>query len=82
MDSATTVAYTIRIHNDPDGLWAEVVELPGVFATGDDLEELFECLEEGIGMYLSDDDKTVTAHRVEADGDIVESRREFELTNA
>jgi predicted RNase H-like HicB family nuclease len=46
--------YTVRIHDeDDDGLWAEVVELPGCFASGADMDELRESLAEAMGMYLS-----------------------------
>lgn len=34
--------------------WATVEEFPGVFATGDDLEELRESLEEGISLVLTE----------------------------
>lgn len=48
------VTYTVRIHNEgPDGLWADVEELPGCFASGSDMDELRESLEEAISMFLS-----------------------------
>ena len=44
----------IVVHNDDDGtLWATVKEFPGVFATGDDIDELRESLQEGISLYLA-----------------------------
>lgn len=53
------VTYTVRIHNDgPDGLWAEVVELPGCFASGFTADELAEALIEAISLYLSSPDST------------------------
>jgi len=46
--------YTVRVHNQGDeGLWAEVEELPGCFASGLDEDELAEALAEAIGLYLS-----------------------------
>lgn len=52
--------YTVRVHFDgPDGFWAEVVELPGCFASGFSASELSEALAESIGLYLSDDGKRV-----------------------
>ncbi|MGH3904921.1 MAG: type II toxin-antitoxin system HicB family antitoxin [Pseudonocardiaceae bacterium] len=48
-----TVTYTATIHDDSDGLWAEVAELPGVFATGSNLAELSAALREGVELYLS-----------------------------
>ena len=48
------VQYTIRIRNEgADGFWAEVVELPGCFATGFTFDELKEALAEAISLYLS-----------------------------
>ena len=47
--------YTVNIHQEDSGhLWAEVEELPGCFASGDNLDELREALEEAISMYLHD----------------------------
>jgi predicted RNase H-like HicB family nuclease len=42
------------IHSENGSLWATVEEFPGVFATGDDYEELRESLEEGISLYLAE----------------------------
>lgn len=51
---------TVLIHDDgADGVWAEVKELPGCFASGVDLEELREALEDAIGLYLSTEDNRV-----------------------
>lgn len=47
--------YTVRVHHEDDSLWAEVIELPGVFATGDTMDELAESLGEAISLYLDDD---------------------------
>ncbi len=47
--------YTVRVHQEPgEQLWAEVLELPGVFVTGSDVAELREALTEAISMYLSE----------------------------
>lgn len=41
----------IKIRLDDDGsLWATVDEFPGVFASGDNLDELRESLEEAISL--------------------------------
>jgi len=45
---------TVRIHIEEGGCWADVSELPGCFASGDTLGELFESLHEGIALYLAD----------------------------
>lgn len=44
----------LTIRTEDGGLWATVEEFPGVFATGDNLEELRESLEEGISLYLAE----------------------------
>jgi hypothetical protein len=39
--------YTVRVHHAPgEELWAEVLELPGCFAAGADMEELRQALTE------------------------------------
>lgn len=45
---------TARIHIEEGRCWADVSELPGCFASGDTLDELFESLQEGIALYLAD----------------------------
>lgn len=50
-----TQEFTVNLHQEEDGsFWAEVVELPGCFASGADLDELREALEEAISLYLHD----------------------------
>jgi predicted RNase H-like HicB family nuclease len=44
---------TVEIHEEDGVLWGQVVELPGSFATGDDLDELAEALGEAIVLYQS-----------------------------
>jgi predicted RNase H-like HicB family nuclease len=47
--------YIVRIHQEEKGsLWAEVLELPGCFASGSNLDELREAVEEAISLYLHD----------------------------
>lgn len=55
------VQYRIVVHRESDHYWAEVLELPGCFATGFTWEELWEALAEGIGMYLSTDERRYEA---------------------
>ena len=43
---------TANLHIEDGSFWAEVVELPGCFAAGDTLDELFVSLREGIGLCL------------------------------
>jgi len=42
-----------RIQMEDGSYWADVPELPGCFASGDTLDELFESLREGIALYLA-----------------------------
>ena len=65
MSSHGTASYTVRIHDEDGELWAEVVELPGCFASGDDIEELKENLAEAIGLYLSTSDRHVSVVELE-----------------
>jgi len=49
-----TMELTANLHIEDSSFWAEVVELPGCFASGDTLDELFASLHEGIGLCLDD----------------------------
>jgi predicted RNase H-like HicB family nuclease len=54
--SEQEIEYVVRVHEEPDGsLWAEVVDLPGCFASGDTLDELRDAVGEAIRLYRSDD---------------------------
>ena len=48
--------YRILIRQEDGTYWATVDELPGVYATGDTLDELREAVVEAITLYLADDD--------------------------
>ena len=52
---------TIRIHHEDEAYWAEVVELPGCFASGATLDELRDALEEAVDLYLADGDEKPVA---------------------
>jgi predicted RNase H-like HicB family nuclease len=41
-----------EIHFERGSYWAEVPDLPGCFAAGDTLDELFASLREGMELYL------------------------------
>jgi predicted RNase H-like HicB family nuclease len=47
----------VNVHSEDDAFWATVDEFPGVFATGDDLSELRESLQEGIALILARPDE-------------------------
>lgn len=44
---------TVEVHAEDGAFWAEVAELPGCFASGDTLSELFDSLRDGIEIYLA-----------------------------
>jgi len=44
----------IVVHDEGGALWATVREMPGVFATGDTMDELRESLQEGISLWLAE----------------------------
>jgi predicted RNase H-like HicB family nuclease len=48
--------YTVIVHEEEDheigGYWAEVVELPGCFASGDTLDELEDDVRGAIETYI------------------------------
>jgi len=52
---------TARIHCEDGSYWADVVELPGCFASGETFDELVEALGEAIAFCLEDNDTPVTA---------------------
>ncbi len=43
----------VNVRLEDGSLWATVDEHPGVFATGDNLDELRESLQEGIALALA-----------------------------
>ncbi|MBV9465224.1 MAG: type II toxin-antitoxin system HicB family antitoxin [Solirubrobacterales bacterium] len=44
---------TVVVHQERQGFWSEIEELPGCFASGRTLVELREALAEAVGMYFS-----------------------------
>lgn len=43
---------TVLIHEEQDGFWAEVPDLPGCYSQGDTLEELIRNIREAIALFL------------------------------
>ncbi|HXP22086.1 MAG TPA: type II toxin-antitoxin system HicB family antitoxin [Streptosporangiaceae bacterium] len=69
------LTYTVRIHEEPGHeLWAEVAELPGCFASGADMDELWEALAEAIGLYLSEPGNEVHIELANQPGSVTEQR--------
>jgi predicted RNase H-like HicB family nuclease len=48
---------SVNINLENGAYWADVPALPGCFAAGDTLDELFTSLKEGIELYLRDGDQ-------------------------
>jgi predicted RNase H-like HicB family nuclease len=59
------VELTVRVHFEDGAYWAEVVELPGCFASGESLDELKDALDEAIAMYLEDDSASARPDLIE-----------------
>ena len=57
---------TARIHREDGSYWAEVVELPGWFASGDTLDEPQDALSEAISLNLHDDPDAAAVEGPEA----------------
>ncbi len=51
---------TARVHHEGGTYWADVPELPGVFASGDNLDELLAGLKEAVALCLGDGDQRAT----------------------
>ncbi len=51
---------TARIYHEDGAYWAEVPELPGVFASGDNLDDLLGGLKEAVALYLGEGTKRAT----------------------
>ena len=76
MSNDDATVYTLRIRREPgQDLWAEIAELPGCFASGQDLDELREALAEAIALYLSTPDHRVRVQLDEHVSDSVEEQR-------
>lgn len=43
----------VDVHHEEGSYWAEVRELPGCFASGDNAAELIESIEEAVALYLA-----------------------------
>lgn len=73
---SNVVTYQVEVHYEDGSYWAEVKDLPGCFASGQDEDELNDAIAEAIGIYLSTPGTTVTATRAdEVEGSkIVEQR--------
>ena len=55
---------TVVVHQERDGYWSQVAELPGCFATGRTLDELREALGEAVGLYLWDTEASLPEARL------------------
>jgi predicted RNase H-like HicB family nuclease len=60
MAATKQVELKATIRKEDDMYWAEVPEHPGLFASGETMDELIEALGEAWGMY-SNDEKPATS---------------------
>lgn len=68
MSDSEPLTLTILIEEENGMLFGEVKELPGCFASGEDMDHLLEAASEAIGMYLEDP-------RLEAEAKVLPLRR-------
>ena len=66
--------FRILVHEEHGSYWAEVVELPGCFASGADVDELRVVVIEAISLYLSDDASPAAVPTISAQGRVEEMR--------
>jgi len=79
--AAATQDIHVQIRLEDGSMWATVDDMPGVFATGDTLDELRESLEEAVALYLAkpgEEPLPVSISRLER----VETSAHAELTRA
>lgn len=50
--------YHFRIHDDPDGYWAECIELEGCVTQADTVEGLRKNMKEALNLYLAEPEKS------------------------
>lgn len=59
-------SFTAEVHFEDGSYWAQVREIPGCFASGDTLDELFDGLREAIQLCLEDEDAGANLHLASA----------------
>lgn len=74
MSDKGSIAYTVHVHKEGGSYWAEIVELPGAFAAGDTLDELWESVREAVSVYLSAPGSTVRVQFEHESEAVVEQR--------
>jgi predicted RNase H-like HicB family nuclease len=60
-EETSLMELTARIHIEDGSYWADVPELPGCFASGDTLDELFQSLQEGAALVDADASALIVA---------------------
>ena len=72
----------VNVRLEDGSLWATVDEFPGVFATGDTLDELRTSLAEGIALVLERDGELPTVTIAPLRSELVEATASAELVYA
>lgn len=80
--AAENLQLHVNVRHEDGSLWATVDEFPGVFATGDNLDELRESLEEGIALVLERDGEVPTVRLAPLELAPVETEASAELVYA
>lgn len=62
------VRFTVRIHEEDGSLWAEVVQMPGLFVSGESIDEIQEALTEAMSLYMTSKNVTVSYHDLRLEG--------------
>lgn len=60
--------FEVKVHHEDGSYWAEVPEMPGLFVSGDSIEEIREALAEAIGLYLTSKNVSINVQTVELNG--------------
>ncbi|MGH9107969.1 MAG: type II toxin-antitoxin system HicB family antitoxin [Acidimicrobiales bacterium] len=68
MSQLMDLRYTVRVHEEDGGLWATVTEMPGLFVSGDSIDEIREALTEAMSLYMSSHNVTVQFHDLQLTG--------------
>ena len=62
--------YHVGVHKEDGSFWAEILEMPGCFVSGESIDEIREALAEAMGLYLSSENVSIEVHSVELRGPI------------
>lgn len=74
---------TIKMREEDGTLWATVEEFPGVFGTGDTVDELIESVREGLELVLNEPGRPRRTVTIAGGGEVLGAKpSEFHLSIA